>query len=901
MREELLKKIKEDERLLELFLIVKINNFTLAETKRGKARTKIKGAFSYLDYDDFLFLDYTIAKWKATNQDNVEETVEEEIKLRLRSLKERGQELPTKKEQLEAKEKLKELKLTEHKLYLGELEELKENIDLDFIIRALFVFYDLAVFSDLKLFHRIGDTIKTIEDHEDEPIASDLKKLLRDLVKARGKDIMDYDLKTIKDSLEKADIEDYNYYFHLCKLGLHFKRIFKAHTKGKLFSYPKERVAEELNTYSKKSNKEDIETFRSTLEEMLGQDYEDLGTTGLIEQVATLITEFLKYARQCDEINLHLDTVLHDLREKYTVDLALVKDGDEPIEVIDKFNEERHRELAKRSTKARENLAKIDAKEFLQDAEDNAPIKEFLRAFTSKELAKEVIDFKPVKNEDDPRNFLESLDLNRIENIDDYIIEEDLEPIEAETIEEEEEPKDNFNGLALTEEEIEEATLSEWTKTNVNPVNNDIKVASQRIANFNEKPLAKKIKRLKELELKETLTEEEKEEKLELKDNIEASLKEKEHLEEKLKIANEDLVDLRSDYLNERDPKEKKELGKLIKKIEKDTNSIKTTIDEKYSKTNSFLQLSQDFTTGAELLVSNEGNIQLTIKNNDLSKYNAEVERLVYFLEDLFYRTIEDNRDAYYLIDIDAYAMKTGRTPSTRLRNQIEDALDILQNETFITKGEYKGFNIKGNIKRVGSYFTIEPKGTYENVENTSRKTNYLLTLDRSWRDILWHNKAHYWASIPNKIMKLESATTRGLGFYLYETLKKGIKEPGYYVRKFKMKTLVDTLNKRGLLATNTSNKYSRRVIEPLRKAFNELKDIGLITYDEENKDNAFKYYEEHLVGKKNLEQVFEQKSITIKFLVYDKELYDQIAETNIKNRIEAKKKKTRKKNKESN
>ena len=898
MREELLKKIKEDERLLELFLIVKINNFTLAETKKGKARTKIDGAFNYLDYDDFLYLDYTIAKWKGTNQDNVDKEVEEEISYRVKHIEEQGQEPPTEEEQLEAKERLKDLKLAEHKLYLAEIEETKENIDLDFIIRALFVYYDLAVFSDIKLFHRVGDVIKTIEDHEGEPIANDLKKLLRDLVKARGKDIIDYDLKTIKDSLEKADIEDYNYYFHLCKLGLHFKRVFKAHTKGKLFSYPKERVAEKLNAYNKKSNKEDIETFRSTLEEMLDQDYKELGTTGLIEQVATLIVEFLKYARQCDEINLHLDTVLHDLREKYTVDLATVEKGEVAEVVIEEHNEKRNKELFKIREQARKNLAKIDAKEFLQDAEDNAPIKEFLRAFSSVELAKEVIDFKPVKNEDDPRNFLESLELNRIENQDDYIIEE--ETIEAETIEEEE-TKEEFNGLALTEEEIEEATLSEWTKTNVNPVNNDIKIASQRIAYFNEKPLAKKMKRLKELELKDNLTEDEKEEELELKDNIEASLKEKEHLEEKLKVANEDLVDLRNDYLNEKNPKEKKDLGRLIKKIEKDTNKIKTTIDEKYSKTNSFLQLSQDFTTGAELLVSNEGNIQLTIKNNDLSKYNAEVERLVYFLEDLFYRTIEDNRDAYYLIDIDAYARKTGRTPSTRLRKQIEDALDILQNETFITKGEYKGFNIKGNIKRVGSYFTIEPKGTYENVENTSRKTNYLLTLDRSWRDILWHNKAHYWASIPNKIMKLENATTRGLGFYLYETLKKGIKEPGYYVRKFKMKTLVDTLNKRGLLATNTSNKYSRRVIEPLRKAFNELKDIGLITYDEENKDNAFKYYEEHLVGKKNLEAVFEQKSITIKFLVYDKELYDQIAETNIKNRIEAKKRKTRKKNKESN
>lgn len=901
MREELLKKIKEDADLLQLLLIVKLNNFTLADRKKGLAKTRISGAFNYISYEDYIYLNYLIEKWKNTNQDNVEEIVNEEIENRLDYLEAQNIEKPTEKEIVEAKEELIERRLAEHKLYLADLEELKENLDLEFIGKAFYIFYDLVVYSDLIFFLKLGKIVKTIEDHNGEPIATDLKKMLRDLIRTKGKNPIELNKDVIKASLNEEEKEDFNYYFQLCKIGEAIKRVALAHTKGRLFRHPKERVEEEMNSYLLKPNKEDIDTLKQALTSATEEDYTILDTEELLSKLENFIKASISYSRQCDEISLLLEVILKDIRNKYNVaEITLKGDLRSEADIREAIEEQRLlnlEELHKKYNNAKKYLAKIDAKEFLEDAEEDLAIKETLKSLASNDLLEDALNFKPVKDEKDPRNFLESLDLNK----------EKTNIYELEALEEKQE------NLTLTEEDIKEAKFNIWTKakfniwtkTNTSPINSDIKVASQRIANFNEKPIASKIRRLEELEALTEPTEEEILERNELKTEVEALLLEKASLEEKLGQANEDLRELQEDYINEKDPKNKKELGSLIKAINKQKNKIETTIGEKFTKTNSYLQLSQDFTTGAELLVSNEGNIQLTINNNDLRKYNAEVERLAYYIETLFYYTLEEKRDGYYIIDIEDYAEKTGRVVSSKLKKQIEDALEVLVKEEFTIKKEYKGFNIKGIIRRIGDFFTIEPGGTYENIENTSRKTNYAITLGKTYRSILWYNKAQYWASIPSAIMKLKNPLTRGLGFYLYETLKKGIKEPSYYVRKFYIKTIIDALNKRGLLATNTSNKYSRRVIEPLREAFNELRDIGLIGYEEKetNKENMnpFRYYDEYLVGKKGLERAFQERPIFIKFLVFDKDLYDKILETNRKHYIENKKRKTRTKNKQNN
>ena len=109
----------------------------------------------------------------------------------------------------------------------------------------------------------------------------------------------------------------------------------------------------------------------------------------------------------------------------------------------------------------------------------------------------------------------------------------------------------------------------------------------------------------------------------------------------------------------------------------------------------------------------------------------------------------------------------------------------------------------------------------------------------------------------------------------------------GYYKKRFKIKTLVNALIKKGLLQTSKSNRYSRRIIEPLKETLNFLEDIGLIEYN----TNAFMIYEgdeekgiKGLLGSSEdiIKKAFEDAKIDIAFKVYDKETYDDILKKNL-------------------
>ena len=102
-------------------------------------------------------------------------------------------------------------------------------------------------------------------------------------------------------------------------------------------------------------------------------------------------------------------------------------------------------------------------------------------------------------------------------------------------------------------------------------------------------------------------------------------------------------------------------------------------------------------------------------------------------------------------------------------------------------------------------------------------------------------------------------------------------------------------LTKNGALATNKTNTYNRRVIEPLEDALNFLQEeLKLISYSTQ----AFSIYagdtelgEKGLAGSKEgvIKKAFESAKITITFKVYDKATYDRIAEQNKKGRARAK------------
>jgi len=887
-REDLLEAVRQDAELMQYLLIVNNNNYTLEEAKKGKAKPYTDGAFNVLTLDDYSFLDYSINKAKNYDEEASNKAIEEQLEIRREEIERETGKTPTEEEIEEAREQLREIAIVENGVYKMSLNYLKEDLSLKFIARSLKTYLDLAYFQNLVFIRNFSEVFVAIDVYKGKPIAIDLRKFLRDLIRVKGKDPLRFRAKEISVFLSDAEIEDYSYYFHLCIVGKQLKQLALANSKGKVLARTKKEMLkgnDDIATLEEES----IEDFIKQLENTTDENFKGLTPGEVVAKLKGIIKGYINYAEKQDETGFYFVAFLNDLTKKYNLDFFCIEDKGE-------INNPRiyGKKIEELDKKAKENLTKLDAKKLLESTEENTFIKEVVKAFSSKEYLDELLE----EDKKDDINLLEDIEdprAYRTRSIEVLENNEDIIEIEAPTqVVQDATPQKN---VEITDEELKQAKLNKWTKTNVSPLNTDIKTASLRVVNFREKPLASKIRRLKELEDLEEPNKEEVAEMLELKKEVEESIQEKEKLEEKIARNKEDIEELSKDYLEETDVKEKKELGKLIKKIEKEQTKLTTTIAEKYTKDNLYLSLVQDLETGDELIQSEEGGLTLTINNSGLGKYNAEVERLIYYIETLFYYTLDEDKDKYYFIDIDDYAERTGRVVTTKLKHKIEDALEVLQKEKITIKREYKGYDIRGKIGRVGDFFTLEPKGSYEGVENTTRKTGYVITLEKTFRDILWRNKASYWASIPNAVMKLQNPLTRGLGFYLYETLKKGVKETGYYIRKFNLSTIVEKLTSRGLLATNSTNKYSKRVIEPLRNAFNELKDIGLITFDEDNEDNAFNYYDAHLVGTKNLERTFEQKSITIKFLVYDKAVYDKILETNKRNLIENKKRKTRAKN----
>ena len=244
----------------------------------------------------------------------------------------------------------------------------------------------------------------------------------------------------------------------------------------------------------------------------------------------------------------------------------------------------------------------------------------------------------------------------------------------------------------------------------------------------------------------------------------------------------------------------------------------------------------------------------------------------------------EENKGNYIMFSLNDYAEATGRTNKHELREKLENAIKLKASLSFKVKTPYKNFNIEGEIKQLGTNFRVEPREEKNGIENESNEIQYIIYLDPFYKDaILWKGQGSYWASIPNKLMKIENKLARGLGFYLYETLRKGLKGEGSYIRKFYMETIITKMNEKNLLPTGKTIKFSKRVIEPLKEAFNILEEIGLISTNQESPSNPFNYYETNLIGKRNLEKNFNELLITIKFLVYDKETYNRISNKNAK------------------
>ena len=447
--------------------------------------------------------------------------------------------------------------------------------------------------------------------------------------------------------------------------------------------------------------------------------------------------------------------------------------------------------------------------------------------------------------------------------------------------------------------------------------------AHNSIASYNEDDIEGKIRILTEtkeklasLEAKKTKSPTDATKIKKLKEQIdkqEESLEEakqrRQALEDRIKKNEQNIKELSDYYLSidtdedieaEDKANEKRKTSKNITKLQKELALDKKALNNR----GLFLQLATN-EKNEQIVTTTEGTITLSFRNSEeiIKSFTYETTKLLRYLQNIVYDTPLSKTDDFILIDIDEYTEATGRKPSNykRVRTQVKDALELITNEYFRITGKAKKGNIEidGAFVLVDAYFLIKAGDEKEGVVNDTGKTTLAIHLGKAWRNILLSERAFQWASIPKVLDRISNEEVKQhydntnallvteLGYYLYETLRKNLKGKGYYKKRFKIKTLVNALIKKGLLQTSKSNRYSRRIIEPLKETLNFLEDIGLIEYN----TNAFMIYEgdeekgiKGLLGSSEdiIKKAFEDAKIDIAFKVYDKETYDDILKKNL-------------------
>lgn len=743
-----------------------------------------------------------------------------------------------------------EERIEAYRSYINEIDLIAQELTLEELEEAIDFYNDALLFTNEELYKTLALAFYLIKKYKGTPKATRIIELLR----SYKEEITEQDLEQIKEpnSTEEAEknievitekyiitnIKITLYRFLLTNTDSDYKELIKELTKDDLETRLIE--AEEVSTDLEKTtetilnNYETINIIRNRLNKIAEEDLEALLES---KEVNNIINDAKSELGKIDTLTLlnnshdkKYNNTYNILYNAFSSDPIIKKEIKEPLEIDEKAIEE----LIDKSNPYKKTYIRTLEGEIIEEKEEKA-----------------VIDRKKLR--------IRSLD-NGLEDI--------------------EEP------IGITEEEENKARLNEWLKTNVSEPNTDIKKIEHLIARRTRTPKQEKIARLNELKALYDPTEEELAEIKELEEDIKQDLQiEKEILDNielnnlKLKEKEEELAETPSYKIDKI-----KMLKSDIKKLKENSKKLQEEKEIEIDQNNKPLQIRKDLATGLDLVDITNGKLQATMQSRYLGRKAEELERLSYFLEDRFYNMHEEDKKGYISFSFNDYAEATGRTNKSELREKMENALDLKASMTFKVNTPYKNFNISGEIKTLGTHFKIEPREEKNGIENNSNENVYIVYLDQFYRDaILWKGKGDYWASIPRKLMKIDNPLARGLGFYLYETLRKGLKGEGYYIRKFYMETIIEEMEKKGLLATGKTIKYSVRVINPLKEAFSILEQEELISTNNESPKNPFNVYENELLGKRHLEERFKEQAIIIKFLVYDKETYDKVNERNNK------------------
>ena len=878
MNEKLKNAILENEDLLEQLLAIHFNNITAneEETEDFNITEYLKGNFSepfkdafYIDIDYYIEL---LNKWKNSNAiDKLNE-----------ALKENSIEY-TEEELKEAKEKYEELAEAEKGLYKDELTFLENNLNINFLNKAYFVFYDAGLSGCLIILFAISKLFYTINKYKDTPIAEELRNYLKEVINEKEVNT------TNKDIIEKITNEDkdFNAFYHNVNIGIAFSEIMLTASRGSYFA---KNILDET-TLNYRENKSNI--------------LEDLGAKSKEpkEVVADYLLELKNFKRLdelfntvANEIGLYISEVLE--RNNLTLETAYTVEDDEEIR---KLTTNIINELDTTSLEDRERT-----KNFKNYAVRR--VVSFLALDTTTKKLATSLEAK------------ETMERRRKEAYKSF---NDLEPVGTKYVM----SAVNPYSTAIKSLHSRIATYNE----------NNIEVKERTLESINKK--------IELLEAKDILTDAEikdldkllKEQEAKEKD-INETRKRHKKIEEEIEIYKKEVMNLTNELaeignkgLSEREKRlEKRKITNSIKKL-----SLKISMLEKAKGSRGlYLQLAQE--EDRTLLTAKEefkggGSLTMFVENTleGLSKYNREALNLLRYLDGLAYNLPFEKykrEDIPILIDLDNYVEETGRkaTAYKSVKDQLIDAVELLQKEYFRVGGQVSKYNLdieKGKIEIIGDYYVIAPKEEYKGTANTTNKTTVLLFLGHTYKQILFNEKMMQWASVPKLLMRLtdkeikeegytiKKELVQDLGFYIYEEIRRNINEKskdtkgqfkGYYQLTRYFKTIVEHLQKSNALASNKSNTYVKRIIKPLEEAFTYLADLGLV----EIQTKAFSiYYGDEELGEKGLKKAkastikkaFEDAKITIIFKVINKEAYDKILENKLKYRTRGKRTKTKK------
>lgn len=867
MNDQIKEHIIRDEDFLKLFAIVDLNNN--ANDQEDDPKDIKDTSFRVLSTDDYEFYDYLLNKWKTCDAN----------KLLEKDLAEHRDKTYTDAELQEALEQLERVADAERGLYYNEINRVGLELTDEFINRTFFVYYDLALRMSFIFLNSLTYYFYFMKKYEDHPLAKTLRGFLDLVLQNEATDPYE-DIRHVFKN-KNPNKEEFKLFYDSVQTGIAISELIYYSAKGQDFT--KDKNEQYYDKY--------LKCKASYLEEVrdVNDNDEDIASS-----LKLTLMNYVRVARLFNRVATELEDTIERVGRAYG------------LNVFRDLTEEELEELSKLRVEKLAEINKMSVAYFCRNGNfKKEATRNLVKIFSLDATTTNMIDAYIEKN-----RIVETRAL-------------DKEPSEVVTGELIEKPirKSQLRDHSLNDLE---PVSKEWNKKNTNEYSTAIYDAHNSIATYNEigtiaykeKQLLEAKKKLKDLEKKPNTTQKAIDKQKEVVAEAEKGLATTKdyfnNLEDKIKSYEEDIKDLSEQFYgidanteiaNEDKPKQKKSLERLIKKKEKDLTLSKKALNNR----GLFLQLATSEKGESVITTTDEkGLITLSFRDSEdlLKKFNYESTKLLRYLENIIYDTPISETDNYILIDIDDYTIETGRNPNSykNVRKQLEEALGLIQNEYFRITGKSKKANItiEGNFVLIDAYFKITTGEERDGLTNNTGKTTFAIHLGKAWRDILLSERAFQWASIPKILNRISNEHIKSLdytetnvlvvqelGYYLYETLRKGLKGKGYYKRSFKMKTLVNMLIRKGVLQTNKSNRYSKRIINPMKESLNYLEDIGLIEWN----SNAFSIYEgdeerkeKGLIGSNEdiIIDAFEKARIDIEFLVYDKETYDRINATNL-------------------